>query len=156
MTKKRMIIDVIFALQKAVWKMVRPQTRGVKVMLFNANDELALIRNAYGRSDLFVLPGGAIRPFEEPAHAAVREVKEELGLEITRLKLRSQHSTSAEGKRDEIYLFEALVHGTPQLDKFEVEEVRFAPLEDLPSATSPATRRRIEEYLGQRALDGNW
>jgi 8-oxo-dGTP pyrophosphatase MutT (NUDIX family) len=155
MTQKR-IIDVIYALQSLVWKVVRPHTRGVKIMVFNTNGELALIRNAYGRSDLFVLPGGGVRPFEEPAKAAVREVKEELGLEITKLKLRSQYLSTSEGKRDEIHLFEALAHGTPQLDNFEVEEVRFVALEDLPSATSPATRRRIEEYLGSRAMNRSW
>ena len=152
----RRIIDIIYALQRVLWQVVRPHTRGVKIMLFNANGELALIRNAYGRSDLFVLPGGGVRLFEEPAKAAAREVKEELGLDITKLEFRSQHLSLDEGKRDEIHLFEALVHGTPQMDKFELEEIRFVAPDNLPSATSPATRRRIEEYLGHRALNGSW
>ncbi len=150
------MINRVYALQKWAWRIVRPRTRGVKVMLFNTNGELILIRNAYGRSDLFVLPGGGIRPFENPATAAAREVKEELGFEITELKFRSQHSTSAEGKRDEIHLFEGLVNGEPQMDDFELEDARFVGLQNLPSATSPATRRRIEEYLGERKPSGTW
>jgi 8-oxo-dGTP pyrophosphatase MutT (NUDIX family) len=150
------IMDILYVLQKSAWRVFRPRTRGVKVMLFNANSELVLIRNTYGRSDHFVLPGGGVRPFENPAVAAAREVEEELGLAVSELKLRSRHSSSFEGKRDEIHLFEAVVEGAPELDQFEVKEARFVGLECLPSATSPATRRRIEEYLGRREPDGSW
>lgn len=150
------IIDIYYALQRRAWRLVRPRTRGVKVMVFNADGELALIRNSYGRPDLFVLPGGGVRPFERPVMAAAREVREELGLVVMGIKFRSRHSSQAEGKRDEIHLFEALVDGRPEVDDFEVEEVRFVSLENLPAATSPATRRRIDEYLGRKVADGSW
>lgn len=150
------IFDIYYALQKRAWRLIRPRTRGVKVMVFNADGKLALIRNSYGRSDLFVLPGGGVRPLEMPALAAAREIREELGLEVTEIKFRSHHSSLAEGKRDEIQLFEAFVDGRPDVDEFELEEARFVSLEDLPSATSPATRRRIDEYLGRRKPDGSW
>jgi 8-oxo-dGTP pyrophosphatase MutT (NUDIX family) len=97
------IIDIYFALQKRAWRIIRPRTRGVKVMAFNADGELALIRNSYGRSDLFVLPGGGVRPFEGLALAAAREIREELGVEVTQIRFRSRHSSQAEGKRDEIH-----------------------------------------------------
>ncbi|MBW0007763.1 MAG: NUDIX domain-containing protein [Sphingomonas sp.] len=125
-------------------------------MLFNDQGELVLIRNSYGRSDLFVLPGGGIRPFEEPAAAATREVGEELGVGVTDLSFRSLHFSRAEGKRDEIHLFEARVSDRLSVDDFELAEARFVPLGDLPQTTSPATRRRIEEYLGVRELDEKW
>ena len=150
------IIDIAYALQRRVWRLFRPRTRGVKVMAFNAAGELALIRNSYGRSDLFVLPGGGVRPFEEPARAAARDIREELGLQVSELKFRSRHSSEAEGKRDEIYLFEARVGGPPEVDRFELEEARFVSLDKLPATTSPATRRRVDEFLGLRAPDGNW
>ena len=150
------IIDIYYALQRRAWRLVRPRTRGVKVMVFNADGELALIRNSYGRPYLFVLPGGGVRPFEKPLMAAEREVREGLGLEVIGIKFRSRHSSQAEGKRDEIHLFEALVDGRPEVDDFEVEEVRFVSLENLPAATSPATRRRVDEYLGRQVADGSW
>jgi 8-oxo-dGTP pyrophosphatase MutT (NUDIX family) len=125
-------------------------------MMFDADGRLLLIRNSYGSSNLFVLPGGGIRPFEDPRAAARREVKEELGLEIDRLVLRSLHSSSAEGKRDEIHLFEAHAKGPPRIDGVELLEARFASLADLPVTTSPATCRRIDEFLGRRDPDGSW
>ena len=152
----RRLIEMAYAIQKRAWRLFRPRTRGVKVMLFNAAGDLLLIRNSYGRSDLFVLPGGGVRPWEEPATAAKREVKEELGLDVATLTLRSRHSSSAEGKRDEIHLFEAVTHGSPKADNFEVLEICFASPQDLPETTSDATRRRVDEYLGRRIPDGSW
>lgn len=125
-------------------------------MLFNHNGELALVRNSYGNRELFVLPGGGIRPLEKPSEAAKREIKEELGVIVATVKFRSCHSSAAEGKRDEVHLFEALVDSDLKIDGTEVLEARFASLDNLPKTTSPATRRRIEEYLGMREPDGYW
>jgi 8-oxo-dGTP pyrophosphatase MutT (NUDIX family) len=69
------LLDLLYRLQRQLWRLFRPRTRGVKVMLFNDAGEIMLVRNSYGRSDLFLLPGGGIRPFEAPAAAAAREVR---------------------------------------------------------------------------------
>jgi 8-oxo-dGTP pyrophosphatase MutT (NUDIX family) len=150
------LLNLAYSAQRLVWRVLRPRTRGVKVMLFNDAGELLLIRNAYGRSDLYLLPGGGVRPFEQPPAAAVREVREELGVAITALEWRSEHDSVAEGKRDRISLFTARVAGVPRPDRFEVTEARFVAPGDLPADTSPATRRRVAEFLGERALDGRW
>ena len=68
------LIQVTYAVQKWLWRVIRPNTRGVKVMLFNTEGAIMLIRNSYGRSEQFVLPGGGVRPFEQLEAAAVREV----------------------------------------------------------------------------------
>jgi len=149
-------LNAAYFLQRRLWRLLRPRTRGVKVMVFNADQELALVRNGYGRSDLFVLPGGGVRWFEQPAEAAAREVREELGVDVTNLKLISEHASSAEGKRDRIYLFAARADEPLQIDNFEVQEARFVHMTDLPTNISPATRRRIEEYRGVREADGGW
>ncbi len=125
-------------------------------MLFSPSGELMLIRNSYGRSDLFVLPGGGVKPFEDVQAAARREIREELGCEVQELTLISRHVSGAEGKRDTIYLFKGIAVGEPAADGREVEEARFFALGDLPPATSPATLRRIEEYVGRRLADGAW
>ncbi len=125
-------------------------------MLFNESGEVLLIRHAYGRSDLFLFPGGGIRPWETPAQAARREVKEEVGCGVADLTLVSTHFTTAEGKRDTVYLFKATSSDEPMADGVEVEEARFFALGNLPRAISPATMRRLEEHLGRRKADGSW
>jgi ADP-ribose pyrophosphatase YjhB (NUDIX family) len=149
-------LDLLYRLKRRLWRLFRLRSRGVKVMLFNAGGEVVLIRNSYGRTDLFVLPGGGVKFFEEPEQAAVREIREELGCKVDGLAFLSTHASRAEGKRDTVHLFKALADGEPRADRVEVEEARFFALDNLPAATSPATRRRIEEYLGHRAADGRW
>ena len=149
-------LHFVYAIQTRLWRILRPRTRGVKVMLFSSSGELMLIRNSYGRSDLFVFPGGGIRPFESPEQAARREIKEELGCELAGLTLLSVHFTAVEGKRDTIYLFKATIVGQPRPDRVEVEEAAFFRLTDLPPTLSPASRRRIQEHEGARIADGTW
>ena len=153
---QRRALDLLYRFKKRLLRIFRPRTRGVKVMLFNARGELVLIRNSYGRTDLFVLPGGGIKRREEPEQAARREIKEELGFEVEGLDFLSEHANRSEGKNDTVHLFRALVDGAPKVDRVEVQEARFFALGDLPPTTSPATRRRIEEYLGRRPPDGHW
>ena len=132
------------------------KTRGVKVMAFNPAGELLLIRNTYGHSHLFMLPGGGIERRETPAEAAARELNEETGLRADRLEARSTHRSHAEGRRDTIYLFTALATDTPKPCGIEVEEARFFPLDALPDNISAATTRRIAEYRGQQPVSESW
>lgn len=152
----RRLLDPLYRLQRRVWRILKPRTRGVKVMLFNDAGELLLIRNSYGRTDLFVLPGGGIRPFETPEAAARREVREELGCEAKALVAVSTHGSRLEGKRDTIFVYRALAGGEVRPDGFEVTEARFFPLDALPANTSPATLRRIEEHRGARPVSEAW
>src|SRR3990170_1681780 len=109
-------LDLAYWLQKLLWRWLRPRTRGAKVMLFNPAGEILLIRNSYGASHQFVLPGGGVRPWERPERAAAREVREELGLKVRSLALVSTHFSRAEGKRDTIYVFRGEASGKPVTD----------------------------------------
>jgi ADP-ribose pyrophosphatase YjhB (NUDIX family) len=150
------VVRALHAVQKRIWRLVRPRTRGVKVMPFSASGEILLIRNSYGRADLFVLPGGGIRPFEDPEKAARREIREELGCDLAELTFVSTHYSKAEGKRDTIFLFQATILGEPTPDRREVTEARFFRLTELPQNLSAASRRRIAEHVGASIADGNW
>lgn len=150
------LIQHAYRAQRYFWKLFRPRTRGVKIMLFNGDGEILLIRNSYGASDLFVLPGGGVRPWERPIAAANREVREELGSAAEELAPVSTHFTSAEGKRDTIYLFEGKLTQAPRPDGLEVAEARFFALNALPRMLSPATARRLAERSGDAKIDGSW
>jgi 8-oxo-dGTP pyrophosphatase MutT (NUDIX family) len=149
-------MQILYRVRKTVFRAFRVRTRGAKVMVFNGAGELLLIRNSYGGTHLWVLPGGGIGRSESPEAAGAREVKEEVGLDVTGLTRVSEHFNGAEGKRDTIYLFTARAEGAPQIDNLEVEEARFCPLTALPENVSTATLRRIAEYRGERAADGRW
>ena len=96
------------------------------------------------------------RAFGSPEAAGAREVKEEVGLDVTHLTRVSEHFNGAEGKRDTIFLFTARSDGAPKIDRLELEEARFFPMNALPEAISKATLRRIAEYRGERTADVRW
>ena len=152
----RPLLDLLYRLRRRLWRVLRLRTRGVKVMLFDEAGALLLIRNTYGRTDLFVLPGGGIGWFEAAAAAAVREVREELGCAALDLVFVSTHLASAEGKSDTVHLFRARAGGPVAADGVEVAEARFFPLDALPPTLSPATARRIDEYRGRRPAGAAW
>ena len=149
-------LDLAYRIQRRLWRWLRPRTRGVKLMLFNEKGEILLIRNSYGRSDQFVLPGGGVRPWEKPELAAVREAREELSCEVDKLTLVSTHCSSAQGKRDTVTVYSGDVAEAIKADGFEVEEARFFAVDALPENISAATGRRIEEWTGNRKRDGAW
>lgn len=148
--------QLLYRMRRGLIGLLRLRTRGVKVMLFNEAGELLLIRNSYGNTRAFVLPGGGIRPFETPVAAAFREVREEIGIEAERLTSLSIHQSQAEGKRDTIHLFSAYTAAKPVADGVEVDEARFFPLDALPDSVSAATLRRIEEFRGERPIEIAW
>ena len=152
----RLAMQILYRVRKAVFRLFRVRTRGAKVMVFNRAGELLLIRNSYGRTHLWVLPGGGIGRRESPEAAGAREVKEEVGLDVTGLARVSEHYNGGEGKRDTIYLFTATADGEPVIDELELEEARFFPLSGLPESVSNATLRRIAEHRGERSPDGRW
>ena len=152
----RAIIQSAYLLRRIVLRVLRLRTTGVKVMLFNEADELLLIRNAYGDSGQYLLPGGGVSRRESPAAAAIREVREEIGIELDRVEPVWTYKSNSEGKRDTIHLFKAKTSARPEIDGREVIEARFFALGALPSRVSPATLRRIKEISGERPIDGRW
>ena len=139
-----------------MWRALRPTTRGVKVMLFNQAGELLLVRNTYGASHHFVLPGGGVRPWEQPQAAALREVREEVSVGITELTFIASYYSGAEGKRDTVHLFTGQTADRPIPDGLEIAEAAFFSLDALPATLSPATARRIAEHRGERAPTSVW
>ena len=125
-------------------------------MLFDADGRILLIRNSYGDTQAYVLPGGGVHPFETPQQAAQREVREEVNCGVSDLSLVATHYSEREGKRDSIWLYEGRTDETPAPDPKEVAEAAFFTLDQLPQLVSPATARRIAERQGKRERTAAW
>lgn len=69
---------IAYRLLQVWWLIRRPHAQGASVAIWQ-NDALLLVRTSY-RPELD-LPGGGIGTGEEPAAAAVRELREETGLQ---------------------------------------------------------------------------
>jgi 8-oxo-dGTP pyrophosphatase MutT (NUDIX family) len=70
------------SLRRRVVRLLSPSfTAGANCVVINDRDSVLLVRHSY-RAD-WGLPGGLIQRHEEPHVAAVRETREEIGLDVT-------------------------------------------------------------------------
>ncbi len=135
----------LYVLWRLSWRVTRPRTRGVKIMVYDDAGRLLLVRNTYGDIESWVLPGGGVGKHETPQTAAAREVMEEVGCVTRGLAEIATFESNREGKRDTIYLFRAGTSDVLRTQASEIAEARFFNIDGLPDKVSPATRRRIRE-----------
>ena len=141
-------VRLAHALHRVYWRVFRPTSLGCRCLVLRG-DSVLLVRHTYER--WWYLPGGGVRRGESFADAARREVREETGLRVDDLSLFHLYHSRAEGKSDHIALFVArAAAGEPRAARGEIAAAAFLPLRDPPPDLSPATRRRIADYLDGR------
>jgi len=72
---------------------------GVGALLFNPQGELLIVKTSY--KNYWSTPGGAVDKDESPRAACIREVKEEVGVDVGRLRLVSMDYCSKHDEKDE-------------------------------------------------------
>lgn len=75
----RVGLRVAYRILLVYWFLVRPRHTGAGVAVWHG-DRLLMIRNSY--RDSLCLPAGGLRRSERPIDAAVRELREEVGIEV--------------------------------------------------------------------------
>lgn len=107
---------------------------GVASAVLDADQRLLLMRHA--DSGRWVLPGGAVEPDEQPAAAAVRETREETGLEVRPVAIVAVQGGPEHHQRypngDEVSYVTTVfrcepVGGTLAADSRETLELRWVP-----------------------------
>lgn len=106
---------------RVYWRIFRPQNHGALVALWHEGS-LLLVKNSY--VNYFSLPGGNVRSGETAVDAAVRELKEEINLDVdgSELRLVLDHNHEWHGRPDHVVIFELEVQERPQVtvDRREV------------------------------------
>jgi 8-oxo-dGTP pyrophosphatase MutT (NUDIX family) len=77
---RRLAYRTAYRVLQVWWFLTRPRKSGVKCVLTDG-DQVLLVRHTYGRRR-WDIPGGAVKRGEPPAHAARREMREELGIDV--------------------------------------------------------------------------
>ncbi|WP_435206540.1 NUDIX domain-containing protein [Micromonospora sp. bgisy143] len=135
------------------------QLPSVSVVLVDEHERLLLVRHT-GSPDRWGLPGGAVEIGESPAEAAVREVREEIGVQIDGLRLldvlggTDYEVTYSNGDRV-AYVTAAyqavIVDGTPAPDQEEIAELDWFTPTQVPSVQLNRFTRALLTATGHLA-----
>src|SRR3569623_2098451 len=91
---------------RLVWRITRPRTIGVRAVLLDQDDRIALVRHTY--TDHWYLPGGGVKKGESVKAALLRELAEEVAVtKLTIERVLGVYHSRYEGKDDHIVIFVA-------------------------------------------------
>jgi 8-oxo-dGTP diphosphatase len=143
----RLAYRTAYQLMKTYWKVRRPTTHGTLVALWNQG-EVLLVKNSY--VGYYSLPGGYLHSGEQSRDAAVRELKEEIGLAVRpdQLEPALDVTQNWEGKIDRVEIWNLDTETRPpvHVDNREVIEAGWFTRERaLKLNLYPPLRRVIEE-----------
>ncbi|MFW5853596.1 MAG: NUDIX hydrolase [Patescibacteria group bacterium] len=121
---------------------------GSKAIIISG-EEVLLIRHNYGSSN-WTLPGGRINRNELPEHALVRELQEELGLNVSdQFKFLNKINISDYDKTI-VFVFLVKLNWADkekiELDPIEIKEYQWFKLKELP-VLSKVARQMLDCYL---------
>ena len=139
-----MLRKLVYRLYRLYLLVARPITVGVRAVLVREGRVL-LVRHTY--QDHWYLPGGGVKKGETLTEALKRELREEVGAAVENLELLGMYSNFYEHKSDHVAVFVCTAFELGDAQDGEIETSAFFAPDDLPSGTSPGTRRRMAEYL---------
>lgn len=131
------------------WRVAKPRHRSVLVVAFDERDHVLLVRHSYGRP-VWALPGGGVGRGEEPALAAMREIREELGCGLSDLFALKARSQQVSGSRELQHRFVATIAGEPVADQREIVAAELFDPAALPPDCARYVGRLVEQAMEAR------
>lgn len=142
----RALLRLAHRLRRIWWTLARPDLSGCRIIARDSRGHILLIRHSYG-SAKWMLPGGGIARREGPLAAALRELREETGLELDDARILAVVEEHLNGAANRVHLVCGQAWGDLRIDRREVIEARFFDPAALPGGLSPALAGRLEEWL---------
>ncbi len=142
----RLVLSGVHRLRQLRWYFSRPRSRGAHAVAVTAEGRIVLVRLRYAPG--WRLPGGGIEPGETPEEAALRELREEIGLiSHGSVRLAWEGERVIQFRRDLSTVF--LVTGVTYAPRWswEVEAAMECAPGALPPRLSPRAREWIEAAL---------
>ncbi len=141
----------LFMTLRAIWA---PTVLGVAALVLDDEGRVLLVRHSYNPG--WRLPGGGVGRGEPPQDAVLRELGEEVGLSGGRASFVSLHSRKAGWATMVVALYRVDAGKLDFRPNLEIREICFADPRHPPEGATPATLRRLSEYLGRAPPSPHW
>lgn len=140
----RLLLTAFHSLLKVNWLVRRPRTFGAHALALTPEGRVILVKLRYAPG--WRLPGGGRAESENPRDAAIRELREEIGMTShADATFACDLEQSIDFKRDLASLVVVReVRYSPPRWSWEVEAIREFPLDALPADLSPVARGWLE------------
>jgi 8-oxo-dGTP diphosphatase len=135
---------------------LRSHIRLAGCVIKDDQDRVLLLHRNTEKLQQWEIPGGKLDPGEDERTTAMRELQEEMGIEVTLERMLGSRSFVEDGRTMEYTWFLATIaSGTPRVRERDLHDgCAFLKLDNLPSIIekqlSPNTRNLIEEITGGR------
>ncbi|MBW8752770.1 MAG: NUDIX domain-containing protein [Sphingomonadales bacterium] len=134
------------ALRKVWWRLARPRVAGCRVLAFDGEGRVLLVRHSYGTGN-WMAPGGGLRRGEDPLRAGPRELREETGCGLAGVWPVALVEEPLKGATNVVHVVAGSAIGAPVPDGREVIEAAFFAPEALPARMSDLLRRDLPGWL---------
>ena len=119
------------------------------------NGSILLVKHTYMPGWYTI--GGGVKAGESGLQALTRELMEEVGVDLCKSpSILGFYHNQRKGRDDYVIVYVCKEFEKKEVSSKEILEAKWFHLGDLPHDISPATKRRIEEYLGHRPLSDRW
>lgn len=145
-------LKLLYRGARIYWRIFRPLTMGVKLMLIDADRQIVLVRHSYQPG--WFMPGGGIKRGETIEMAARREAKEELDAQLGALHLFGVYSNISVHQNDHVMVMRCHDFEIGRPNDREIVEIRRFALDQLPLDASKGVRHRVLEY--QQSASGSY
>jgi 8-oxo-dGTP diphosphatase len=119
---------------------------GAAAVIFDGQGRVLLVRQSYGRR-AWELPGGGRRPKESLEQAVRREVREEIGAEVTTAELRGVYYEPDVDQHHFAFRCELTAGDGPRPTSPEILDCGYWSLDALPRPMTDFTLQRITDAL---------
>lgn len=128
------------------WRIRKPLLLGCRVLAFDDEGRVLLVRHSYG-SGRWMLPGGGIGRGEEPLFAALRELAEETACALEDPRELAMIEEPLAGTVNRVHVITGLARGVPQGDGREIVAAEFFAPDALPPNLAEQLQRNLAEWI---------